>query len=142
MYKSDVATTIARPHTILNGPHTTLLLLIQYPIVIRQNIVSIKSPANAPIKTIIQACKTAAFSKNGYFFLLYAFSSLIAGYAFFHTHKDMLFKPSSKSFFSAIEFVINLLNRIIFFTLPRMIYVDPKISTIKHQAVPTMQSAS
>ena len=32
---------------------------------------------------------------------------------FFHTHKDMLFNPSSKSFFSAIEFVINLLNRII-----------------------------
>ena len=44
LYRSTVAKTMANPHTILKGPQTRLLLLIQTPAVIRQKMVSTKSP--------------------------------------------------------------------------------------------------
>ena len=41
---------MARPHTMENGPHTTLERLIHSPPVTRQKIVSVMSPRNAPMK--------------------------------------------------------------------------------------------
>ena len=64
LYKNQVTSASARPHTILNGPHTRLLLLIQYPIMIRQKTVSTISPKNAhsfqPLTYISTAKKLSA----------------------------------------------------------------------------------
>ena len=43
-----VTKAMASPHTMLKGPHTTLLRLIQTPTVRRQNMVSTISPKKAP----------------------------------------------------------------------------------------------
>ena len=49
LYKTWVTSAMARPQTIEKGPHTRLERLIQYPAVMRQKIVSVMSPRNAPI---------------------------------------------------------------------------------------------